>query len=60
MDVLKNVLSDLIGEYSPIVTTLSDGSENVQVDYGWIAAAIIFIIAFYSILRVVGGLICKK
>lgn len=60
MSFLKNVISDLIGSYTPIVTTLSDGSESVQLDYVWIASAILFIVTLYCVLRTIGGLICKQ
>ena len=60
MSYLNDVLQNLIGTYSPIVTQLSDGSENVQVDYVWIASACILIICLYSIFRIIGGLLCKQ
>lgn len=60
MTYLKTLLADLFGSYSPIVTTLQDGSEVVQYDIEYIASAVIFIILIWSLLRIIGGIICNK
>lgn len=60
MTYLKSLLADLFGSYSPIVTTLQDGSEVVQYDIEYIASAVIFIILIWSLLRIIGGIICNK
>lgn len=60
MTYLKSLLADLFGSYSPIITTLQDGSEVVQYDIEYIASAVIFIILIWSLLRIIGGIICNK
>lgn len=60
MTYLKTLLSDLFGSYSPIITTLQNGDEVVQYDIEYIASAIIFIILIWSLMRIIGGIICNK
>lgn len=60
MTYLKTLLADLFGAYSPVITTLQDGTEVVQYDIEYIASAIIFLILIWSLLRIIGGLICNR
>ena len=60
MTYLKSILVDLFGAYSPIVTTLQNGDEVVQYDIEYIASALIFTIVLWSLLRIIGGIICNR
>lgn len=60
MNYLKSVLESFLGTYTPIVKTLSDGSEVVQYDIEYIAAALLLIICIWCIFKLLGGLICNK
>ena len=60
MTTLKQLIINLIGSYEPVVTTLEDGSEVVQYDITYIAAAFIFVIAIFCVFKVIGGLICSN
>lgn len=60
MNYLKQVLESFLGTYTPIVKTLSDGSEVVQYDIEYIAAALLLIICILCIFKLIGGLICNK
>lgn len=60
MTYLKSLLADLFGSYAPIVTTLQNGDEVVQYDVEYIVSAIVFVILIWSLLRIIGGLICNR
>lgn len=51
---------DCFGSYTPIVTTLADGSEHVSCDWSYIGMVAIVCIVFWCCLRVIGGIICAK
>lgn len=50
----------IFGEYAPTVTVLADESEIVTINWGYVGSVAIFIILFYSLLRILGGIICAK
>lgn len=60
MTYLKSLLADLFGTYSPIVTTLQNGDEVVQYDVEYIVSAVVFVILIWSLLRIIGGIICNR
>lgn len=59
-EYLKDLMFAILGPYNPVISTLHDGSEVVQYDIQYIVTAIIFVIVLWSVLRIIGGLICSK
>lgn len=51
---MKSIIVDIFGEYEPIIITLTDGSEIVQIDYTYIFGALMFAITLYSLFRILG------
>ena len=60
MTYLKELVSNLLGTYQPIVQRLTDGTEVVQYDINYIVSAVIFVIVLYSFFRILGAIICNK
>jgi uncharacterized membrane protein len=72
---LESLLAPLIGEYSPSLqqiteTTITEDDLGIHTttttssvlipDYNWIASAVLFIIALYSVFRMIGSMIGGK
>lgn len=65
---LKSVLLSLIGDYDPIVLEYSYQSSNgytsyireVQYDYPWLAAALLFIVVLWCVFRIGGRVIWNR
>lgn len=69
MDTITSFFESILGEYSPVMYTdyieLADGTlQSVEKfgspDYQYILSALLFIVVLYSILRIVGGVVCRK
>lgn len=63
MTFLRNILVDLLGDYTP-VTYIAGETEVVAngfagVDWPWVASAVLFILVVYAIFRLVRCLIAK-
>lgn len=64
---LKAILLSLIGDYDPIIVEYQYSSGNgytsylreVQIDYTWLSAAVVFALVLYCVLKAGGSLICK-
>lgn len=65
---MKDLIISLFGEYSPVTYTVtnSDGTTSdviasglAGVDWQWVLGALVFLIAFYSLFRII-GLIFKR
>lgn len=62
--MIKDLVVDIFGTYTP---TTYVNSDNLSVpidgigslDFAYIGGVILFIIAFYSVFRIIGGLIKK-
>lgn len=54
--MMKSVMVDIFGTYTPVVYTLSDGTSCTGADWSYIAGVAVFCICLYSLFRVVGGL----
>lgn len=57
---LRDILFVLLGPYQPVISTLADGTEVAQYDIQYIVTAVVFVIVLWSLLRIVGGLICSN
>lgn len=65
---LKAVILDLIGDYEAVIVEYAYESSNgytnyireVQPDYAWLCSAAIFAIVLFCVLRIGGGLLCRK
>lgn len=61
-DILKSLVIDLIGTYTPNTYTL-DGEYYIipagaaGIDWPWLAAALLFGLSFYCVFRLVGVII---
>lgn len=52
---------NVIGQgYTPIVTTLPDGSYDVSMDWAYIGCMALLIVVLYCVLRIVGRLLCGR
>lgn len=52
---------NFIGQgYTPIVTTLPDGSYDVSIDWAYLGACAFLLIAFYCTMRIIGRLLCGR
>lgn len=60
MNYLKPIIQNLLGTYSPVITEINDGAEVVQYDIEYIVTALVFVIVLWSLLRIIGGLICNR
>lgn len=61
MTYLQDIIGDLLGTYSPIYEfDPNTGDMVASVNYGYIATAAIFAIVVWSLLRIIGGLICSN
>lgn len=60
MNYLKPIIEDLLGTYTPVISTLQSGEEVVQYDVVYIVTAIVFIIVLWSVLRIIGGILCNR
>ena len=47
----------LFGEYSPIVSTLSDGTETVSINFGDIAYYCLILLAVWGFITILRGVI---
>lgn len=60
---LKAFFDILLGEYTPVtyevdgITVIASGFAGV--DWTYLVRAFAFLLAFYCIFRIVGGLLCK-
>ena len=57
---MSTVISELFGEYVPIVTVLTDGTEKVTIDYGYFAGVFLFALCLYCMFRILGSLFGGK
>lgn len=58
---LSQIIQAFLGPYNPIIVYDSEQAiEYVQYNIEYIVTAIIFIIVLWSVLRIIGGLICSK
>lgn len=63
MSALKTFLDNVLGVYSPIMYEYS--SQNIipdgfaGVDWPYIIRALVFVVALWSIFRMIGGIVCK-
>lgn len=61
MSYLQDVIGDLLGTYNPIYEfDPSTGEMVASTNWGYIATATVFCIVVWSLLRIIGGLICSK
>lgn len=61
---IKDFLDSILGTYVPMVTVLPDGSTIVLsgfagVDWPYVIRACVFLLVAYSVLRIIGGMICR-
>ncbi len=60
MNEFISFLSGLLGEYSPVVdSTGVIPAGFAGVDWPYLVRALVFVVVIYSLLRVIGGLLCK-
>lgn len=65
---LKSILLSLIGDYDPIVLEYSYQSSQgytsylreVQIDYPWIAAAVLFVVVLWCVFKIGGKVIWNR
>lgn len=63
MDTFRNFLSNLFGSYVPVTyeyggeTIIPDGLAGV--DFSYVGRVLIFAILLWSLLRLIGGMVCK-
>lgn len=60
MNDFTEVWTSIFGTYTPIVTTLTDGTEIVCTDWGYVCRVAFFVIMCFCLLKIVGGFIRGK
>ena len=60
MNDFSTVWTTIFGVYQPIVTTLSDGTEIVTTDWGYVCRVAFVVVICFCILKIVGGFIRGK
>lgn len=62
IDTLKTVLSNIIGQYTPISYVNENGIDVIPdglsgVDFGYLISGLLLVVCIYGIVRIIGGLI---
>lgn len=58
---LVDIINNLLGNYSPIYYVEPNTQEVVvSVDWSYIVSAVVFIVVLWSVLRMIGGLLCSN
>lgn len=58
LETLTSYIENIFGAYSPIVTYDSMNEvADVSINWGYIAAVVIFIVVLYAMLKCVGGIL---
>lgn len=62
INTLKELLSNLIGAYDPVVYQLDNGTSVIPdgmsgVDWEYLGALLLFIVSFYCVMKLVGVII---
>lgn len=58
---LVDIINNLLGTYSPIYYVEPNTQEVVvSVDWSYIVSAVVFIVVLWSVLRMIGGLLCSN
>lgn len=62
---IHEFMADIFGDYIPVTYTDSSGIDIIPagvagVDWQYVLGVVLFCIIVYSLLRIVGGLICKN
>lgn len=61
MNDFINFLNDLLGTYTPVTDSLGNIPSGIAgVDFPFVFRGVVFCLVIYSVLKLLGGVICKS